>query len=729
LSAFRALYKHQHQRKARLDREGCEQLVHDAGVGVGERLLIDGPTDSIAVASFVRSGELRTIVHQLLAYRVVNGSGSLPGSVRESFDAAAALYGVRSTTEGGSREMLLGALSQACEQIVTLTRIGLDSMSEVDRSTITTRVLSGQLDSLRRTLEHLTERPDLGPEYSRFAKSYAKLVVDRHSTIVTPHWDAAPRVPLDSVYIDTPVDDSAWWRRGGVFPGFIINRDVVLGDPGAGKSTLATKLVRDLADGRIAIDEVQYLPFLVVLRLYEAARDTISFVEYIERLCEGSYELSPPRGAIEYLLLSGRGCIVFDGLDELLDTSRRREMADKIDTFSQRYPNVPILVTSRKTGYSQAPLGDSFTTHTLSQFDENQVHEYVERWFMIAPDLSLSDRTKWAKQFLITSSIVPDLRRNPLLLALLCNLYRSTQYRELPRTRPAIYEQCALTLYHRWDRDRRIGTVEFERDFLPVLAYIADRIIGNASYEAGVKETTLIELAHEYLYPTRFEDEFEARAFARNLIGHCVGRGWVFADTGSTRSGELLFQFTHRTFLEYFAALYLVRRDRSPEKLLDSLWPLILGVERTVVTQLAFQIMSRPFDNAADDFLDMMLGRLHGLRDSDRARIILWAAEAASLSILSVATLRRLAEQSIDATSLGTAGRQAVEMLLKGPPDNIRTVARHSAECLIAARPSTRSIELEVRTISRIVKDVGGSYLDEDTLAALGRVFLRRSYD
>ena len=47
--------------------------------------------------------------------------------------------------------------------------------------------------------------------------------------------------------------------------------------------------------------------------------------------------------------------------------------------------------------------------------------------------------------FISESASVADLRSNPLMLALLCILYRGAG--SLPRNRTEVYEQCASMLY------------------------------------------------------------------------------------------------------------------------------------------------------------------------------------------------------------------------------------------------------------------------------------------
>ena len=58
-------------------------------------------------------------------------------------------------------------------------------------------------------------------------------------------------------------------------------------------------------------------------------------------------------GAIRYvqrLLLSGEALVIFDGLDELPDTTHRSNLTGIIERFSAEYPQAHVLVTSRLVG-------------------------------------------------------------------------------------------------------------------------------------------------------------------------------------------------------------------------------------------------------------------------------------------------------------------------------------------------------------------------------------------
>jgi hypothetical protein len=80
---------------------------------------------------------------------------------------------------------------------------------------------------------------------------------------------------------------------------------------------------------------------------------------------------------------------------------------------------------------------------------------------------------------------------------------------------------------------------------------------------------------------------------------------------GTTADGESIYQFTHRTFMEYFAALYLARSYRVPEQIFQVLRPHILAADWGLVPLLAVQILGRRFDEGADDFVVELIANAH----------------------------------------------------------------------------------------------------------------------
>ena len=118
-------------------------------------------------------------------------------------------------------------------------------------------------------------------------------------------------------------------------------------------------------------------------------------------------------------------------------------------------PLAGTLVTSRLIGYDQARLDDrQFVAYRIAGFDDLRVAEYARKWFALEEGMKPGDEEQWADTFMDESANVADLRVNPLLLSLMCILYRGEG--SLPRNRAQVYEQCASLMFRRWDTWRRI---------------------------------------------------------------------------------------------------------------------------------------------------------------------------------------------------------------------------------------------------------------------------------
>ena len=146
----------------------------------------------------------------------------------------------------------------------------------------------------------------------------------------------------------------------------------------------------------------------------------------------------------------------------------------------------------------------------------------------------------------------------------------------------------------------------------------------------------------------RFEDSDEAEAAAHDFVTFCHGRAWVFTDLGSTASGEALYQFTHRTFLEYFTGLFLTRTCDTPEALAELLLPLIKRSEWDVVAQLAFQIKASELDTAANRILTLLIDAADKSRNGPKWNLLSFSARSLEFIVPSPAVARRLATVCID---------------------------------------------------------------------------------
>jgi NACHT domain len=435
-----------------------------------------------------------------------------------------------------------------------------------------------------------------------FTARYRRHVVEHYGMLEPPDFERRRRVPIADLYIPpaiVQIDHSSPQLppREVTLRQFSaeIDRTVLLGDPGSGKSTTAAALMNDHAarpDGRV--------PFMVTLReLAAAGTERRSVAGHLQDKLEAFYQCPAPTGTIELLLLSGAALVIFDGLDEFTDTTRRAEMSAIIERFCAEYPHARVLVTSRLVGYDQARLDDRrFTRYQLGGFDDDKAADYVRKWFAQEDGLVPAEAERQATAFLAESRGVPDLRANPLMLSLMCVLYRGEG--SIPHDRPEVYEQCAILLFRKWDARRHIhAPLRARSQAEHAIRHLAYWLFARGQQQAAVTELELLRETTAFLYDRGFEDGDQASVAAQEFIAFCRNRAWVLSDAGTTADGRRLFAFTHPTFLEYFAAAHLAATHDSPQDLSRALAPRIARQEWEVVTELAVQIKSTISDRGA----------------------------------------------------------------------------------------------------------------------------------
>jgi hypothetical protein len=376
---------------------------------------------------------------------------------------------------------LFEEISCACERALSIAvDNGVLSAHEAE-SSLRFKLLKDELECVRENTAMLLKgaRGEVQAIHE-FEERYRREVAERHSKIIPPQFDSAISKPLHQLFVaPSLVDRQAGSLRPCELDEFRqrIYRTVVPGDPGGGKSTLAQALVVAAADGygQRVIGGRRVTPVMVVLRDYSAerARTQCSFVKFIESRAGETYEVDCPAGAVRYMLLNGRAFVIFDGMDELIDPSERRDVSGHIESFCRQFPDVPVFVTSRSVGYEQAPLDEEmFRVYHLAPFSDSQVEEYAQKWFRADESLSEAEQQRKVAAFIDESSVVADLRSNPLMLGLMCNLYRGRGY--IPQNRPELYCDCSEMLFERWDRRRGISVpLPFKEHLRPAVMDLA----------------------------------------------------------------------------------------------------------------------------------------------------------------------------------------------------------------------------------------------------------------
>lgn len=361
----------------------------------------------------------------------------------------------------------------------------------------------------------------------------------------------------------------------------------LLGDPGSGKTTFTNFLALCLAGELLGLSAANLerlgeewtagalLPLRVVLRHFAAQLPTrgpqdehLLWRFLIQRLGASLDGFAP---LLRQHLLEEGGLLILDGLDEVPEAQRQRELVKAaISHFRRQFPRVRILLTSRTYAYQrqQWRLPD-FTEAVLAPFSEEQIAAFVDRWYAHMAQLrrgmtaaEAQGRATLLKGAIERSVHLRELAPRPLLLTLMASLH-AWRGGSLPQAREQLYEESVELLLDLWERPKIVldaagqPVLQTEsmaewlrcpqaqvRIALEKLAYDVHRQQETATDTADIAEGALVVVLMHAAQDPDLKQE--------RVIQYMRDRAGLL-----TNRGEGIYSFPHRTFQEYLAARYL----------------------------------------------------------------------------------------------------------------------------------------------------------------------------
>ncbi|HLO88337.1 MAG TPA: NACHT domain-containing NTPase [Nostocaceae cyanobacterium] len=339
---------------------------------------------------------------------------------------------------------------------------------------------------------------------------------------------------------------------------------MILGKPGAGKTTFLKYLAMQCIEGKFQADHV---PFFVTLKDFAEAENKPGLLKYIS---DDAFKHFSPKNKIlkeqfinyvDEVINHGKALILLDGLDEVRDEDNKRVLKE-IRDFSERYLNNHFVTTCRIA--AREYTFEKFTEVEVADFDDQQIETFANKWFknkVVKPE-NFIKRIK-------ENYRIKELATSPLLLTLLCLAFEESG--DFPANRSELYKEGLDALLKKWDAKRGIQrdqiykklSVQRKEDLLSKIA-LATFERGDYFFKQNIAEQYITEYIRNLPGANTEEEalQLDSEEILRSIEHH---HGLLVA------RAKGIYSFSHLTFHEYFTAREFVFVQQSSKEALKSL--------------------------------------------------------------------------------------------------------------------------------------------------------------
>jgi len=425
----------------------------------------------------------------------------------------------------------------------------------------------------------------------RFERIYREYMISNHKylRLIGFNVSGIPRPLLEDVYISLKV--SSYSMQFGVQPTKASEADsvsfaeavrkfprlVILGAPGAGKTTTLSFILLQFAKGNgqrsFGIRERLY-PIYIPLRRLSVEDSTIvnDLLDPRTQILSQEIISEYPKTYFEHKLDRGECVVLFDGLDEVTSESVHQSVAKRINDFVSRYHKNRFIVTCRVAGWRN--LLPDFAVLEAEDLSRDEIHRFIRGWHTAV--IGLQERNRMEQERSVGEIRAENVREhasrvklaiddysrrlinaidgnarilsvatNPMLLSLICLVHLNRNI--LPRGRAILYGQCVEFLVDAWERSKGV-------------------IVSQSKITLLQKEVILRQLAYELQMSGKGElkrssiEELIERIAVRNAIS--IPPRELLEDI-ERRSGLLVERsidvlgFSHLTLQEYLVAKHV----------------------------------------------------------------------------------------------------------------------------------------------------------------------------
>jgi hypothetical protein len=255
-------------------------------------------------------------------------------------------------------------------------------------------------------------------------------------------------------------------------------------------------------------------------------------------------------------LTNGGMLILLDGLDEI--PSQYLNIAiTQIQDFVNKYKDNRFIISCRTAAYQGG--FNNFVNVEMADFDDEQIQQFINNWFCREQDLDVAvAESCWQLLNADGYQATKELAHTPLLLTFLCLVFDESQC--FPKNRAALYKDALDILLRRWAAEKRIQRDPIYKD---LTIQLEEMLLAKIAYEQFSQDRLffdkqkVISNISEYLAdnlnaPKHLDGENVLKAIQ-------IQQGILVGRSSNTLS------FSHLTLQEYLTAQYIVDRQLIDE--------------------------------------------------------------------------------------------------------------------------------------------------------------------
>ena len=453
----------------------------------------------------------------------------------------------------------------------------------------------------------------------------------------------AHRFSIEDLYIELDTTGGGKLKHTLSHP-----RRVVVGDPGAGKTTFLRWIAHTLAGDRLGVTDHAAKQLLGISR--PLIPFLVSIAEWLEHVyAHGKLRnahptqpqpIQPPTTAkdpqwlvhffssqsasrewgldaewFKKQLNAGECLLLFDGLDEAPDRQSREYATELLETVAATWKQCPILVTSRPSGYEDRSVLPSFQPSQIEALNDAAVQTFLDRWSRALHPSDTAAAAAHRQELLHALNARPNIRRlarNTVMLTALAVVHWNEK--RLPEQRAELYESILLWLAR--SRELRPGRAGPERS-LEVLRTLA---LAMQNADGGRKVQVTRRWAAEQIADLFPEERVRPTRFLKP--SRSIDLAETFLEEEELDSGIIVrrgneVRFWHLSFQEYLAARAIGGLSEQDQH------ALLLGTERRLyapewreVGQLLGGVLYEQGRNKVDGLITAVLDELYGVETS-----------------------------------------------------------------------------------------------------------------